>query len=110
MKLEIQAPELSLKELCEAAELFADYLGLEVRFDGNDTICCKKVTASLNECPGKPLVMVKTARINPDSPAAQALERILPFAPPGSRLASVGQQMAIFSPSNEGVKLGGCHG
>jgi hypothetical protein len=96
MKLEIQAPELSLKELCEAAELFADYLGLEVRFDGNDTICCKKVTASLNECPGKPLVMVRTSRNKPDSSAVQALERILPFAPPGSRLAYDGRCHAIM--------------
>ncbi|MBE7564348.1 hypothetical protein H7F10_15755 [Acidithiobacillus sp. HP-6] len=96
MKLEIQAPELSLRELCEAAELFADYLDLHVRFDGNDTICCTAVSASLDECPDKPLVMVRTSRNKPDSSAVQALERILPFAPPGSRLAYDGRCHAIM--------------
>lgn len=95
MKLEILAPELSLAELCEAVELFAEYLGLKARFDGNDTICCNTVTVTLETAPGKPLIMVHTTHTKPDSSAVRALEQILPYAPPGSRLDYNGHYSAI---------------
>lgn len=99
MHIEINAPDLPLAQVCEAAELFADYLGLQFHYNGAGAIVCRgqdhPVLHALREI--KPLVAIVGGN-SPDraARALRTLRRILPYAPKGAVLACDGRHYGIL--------------
>lgn len=97
MKIEIHAPNVPVSDLCAAAELFADYLGLKAHYDGGHTIQFRAMVSSTSE--PKPLLSVAV----PHSPkrsekGINALQKVLRVAPRGSYLATIDYFSAIYPP------------
>ena len=99
MHIEINAPDLPLAQICEAAELFADYLGLQPHYNGVGTIVCRGQASPSEQAAQetKPLVAIVVGN-SPEraARAVQALQRVLQCAPRGSVLATDGRRTGIL--------------
>jgi len=94
MRIEIDAPDIPLAQICEAVEYFADYLGLKEHYNGSDTILCHGAQTIEK---AKPIVAISAG--NSEDRAARAkqtLRRILPYAPKGAVLATDGRRYGIL--------------
>ncbi len=94
MRIEIDAPDLPLAQVCEAIELFADYLGLKTQYNGSNTIICQEQQSAQED---KPLVAIAVGNsADRAARAKQTLHRILPCAPKGAVLATDGRRYGIL--------------
>ena len=104
MHIEINAPDLPLAQVCEAAKLFADYLGLQSHYNGAGAIVCRGTASPSQQTAQetKPLVAIMAGN-SPEraARAMQALLRVLQCAPRGAVLATDGRRTGILpAPAN----------
>lgn len=102
MKIEIHAPNVPVSDLCAAAELFADYLGLKAHYDGGHTIQFRAMVSSDPE--PKPLLSVAIP-ISPEcsEKGINTRQKVLRVASRGSYLATIGYFPAIYPPKPERI-------
>jgi hypothetical protein len=99
MHIEINAPDLPLAQVCEAAELFADYLGLQSHYNGAGAIVCRGPAEQDIQAgqEAKPLVAIVVGDSTERAArAVQALRRVLQCAPKGAVLATDGRRTGIL--------------
>lgn len=99
MHIEINAPDLPLAQICEAAELFADYLGLQPHYNGVGAIVCRGTASPALQAvqETKPLVAIVVGN-SPEraARAVQTLQRVLQCAPQGAVLVTDGRRTGIL--------------